>query len=225
MKVNINKTGLFFCSDPHYSHPNIVRGTSTFEDKSRLRDFDTVEEHNEALLRGINSRVKENDILFCLGDWSFRGKGMVEEFRNKIVCKNIHLILGNHDDHIRSNEDLQKLFSSVSDYKEIQVSWENPDDPNGKYLRQDIVMCHYAMRVWRGSHKGSYMLHGHSHGTLEEMSIITSNPTWIGDQYFIKNYRTMDVGFDCHPEFSPFSFEEVRNKMAGRDVILSVDKH
>ena len=33
---------------------------------------------------------------------------------------------------------------------------------------QDIVLCHYAMRVWQKSHYGAWMLYGHSHGTLPD---------------------------------------------------------
>ena len=47
---------IWFTSDTHYNHKNIVRGTTEwkeFEDGSNhqsLRDFDTLEEHNDKLV-------------------------------------------------------------------------------------------------------------------------------------------------------------------------------
>ena len=35
--------------------------------------------------------------------WSFNGFDKIIEFRNRLNCKNIHLILGNHDTHIEKN--------------------------------------------------------------------------------------------------------------------------
>ena len=40
---------IWFTSDTHYNHANIVRGASKWEDKSMCRDFDTVEEMNTAI--------------------------------------------------------------------------------------------------------------------------------------------------------------------------------
>ncbi len=174
---------------------------------------------NEAIVNNINSLVKEDDILYCLGDWSFGGIENIWNFRKQINCKNIHLILGNHDHHIEKNKiipntinSLKDLFVSVQHYKEIIID------------KQKIVLCHYAMRVWNQSHKGSWMLYGHSHGTLDEMTPEFSNPTWIGDQYYIKNYKTMDVGMDTN-NLKPYSFEEIKLIMDKREVLLNVDHY
>lgn len=229
MKINSSQQDIWFCSDPHYNHSSLVRGTSNWEDKSPCRDFDTLEEHNNKLVNNINNYVKENDILFCLGDWSF-GKWedrvkTAREFRDRLNCKNIHLILGNHDNPIKRNEgDLQEMFSSVSHYKEILII--DPVEEQGvKAIKTDVILSHYAHRIWNKSHHGSYMLYGHSHGTLDEMTPLIANPTWIGDNYFIKNYKTMDVGFDTNPEFRPYSWQDIKRIMERRSVELEVDHH
>lgn len=226
-------SNVFFTSDTHYHHKNIVRGTSEWDiaaggSHQQLRDFDTLEEHNTKLVDNFNKLVKENDILYHLGDWSFGGIDKIWEFRKQLSCKNIHLILGNHDHHIEANKQLpvsqqgdhlsykmatmHDLFSSVQHYKEVSVDG------------QRIVLCHFAMRVWNKSHKGAWMLYGHSHGTLDEMIPQFANPTWIGDQYYVKNYRTMDVGVDTN-NLMPYSFEDVRNLMKNKDVLMEVDHH
>lgn len=236
MKIVINKNqNVWFSSDFHYGHSSIVRGESKWENKRGCRDFDTLKEHDETLINNINAVVKENDILFFLGDWSFGGFKDNEAFENvylfrsKLKCKNIHFILGNHDHIIDDNKGdkdgvkPRDLFKSVSQYKEIRII----DDLNGdgKALKYNFFLCHYAMRVWNKSHHGAIHLYGHSHNTLDEMTPLIANPTWIGDGYYIKNYRTMDVGVDCHPEFRPFSFREIIDIMNKRNVELEVDHH
>ncbi len=58
--------------------------------------------------------VKPNDIIYHLGDWSFGGHENIKIFRNRIKCKNIHLILGNHDHHISPiDSPYRGCFSSV----------------------------------------------------------------------------------------------------------------
>ncbi len=206
----------YFTSDTHYGHKNIVRGTSEWENKDngqRVRDFDTMEEHNDALVKSINALVKENDELWHLGDWSFGGFQNIIDFRKKLNCKNIHLVFGNHDHHIeRNKEGVQGYFKSVQYYKELSLNSHR------------IIMSHYAMRVWNKSHHGSIMLYGHSHGTLDEFTIDTTNPTWIGDQYFIKNYRTMDVGMDTNNLY-PYHLDEIIDKMKARDMHMEIDHH
>lgn len=203
----------WFTSDTHFGHANIVRGTSAWTDKSRCRPFDTIEEHDDRLVETINGLVRSNDVLYHMGDWSFGGFANIREFWERLICKNIHLILGNHDHHIERNKDgCRGLFKSVQPYKEITIGG------------QKIILCHYAMRVWNHSSKGSWMLYGHSHGTLDEMKPEIANPTWVGDDYFIKNYKTMDVGIDTNV-FMPYSFDELELIMQKRTVELEVDHH
>lgn len=233
LKVQLTpQQNIWFFSDPHYDHAGIVRGTSNWEAKRGTRDFDTLEAHNEALVSNINAVVKKEDILFCLGDWSFGGyktKDNVKNvgiFRNKLNCDTIHLIEGNHDDEIRKKPELQELFTSVQPYLEVQVARQYTGKKQGvKAIKQHIILCHYAMRVWNKSHHGSWMLYGHSHGSLDEFTPITANFQWIGDRYFIKNYRTMDVGIDTHPKMRPYSFSEIEEIMQKRSVELEIDHH
>ena len=212
IKLQLNdKQNIFFCSDPHYNHKGIVKGTSNWDDVSVCRNFLTVEDHNNTLVNNINNTVGKNDTLFCLGDWNFGNYKEGEnvngtiEFRNKLLCQNIHLILGNHDTEIRKSDVLQSYFSSVQDYLELRVSI--PSKEQGvKARKQMIVMCHYSLRSWNKMHRGSYMLYGHSHGSLQGEG------------------KSMDVGFDCHNEFRPFSFNEIDNILKNKEII-ETDHH
>lgn len=207
---------IFFTADTHFNHKNIVRGTSEWGDVhgQQVRNFDTLEEHNQVLGNNINSVVKENDILYHLGDWSFGGAESIIEFMNQLQCKNIHLILGNHDHHIANpNKPYKKLFTSVNQYLVKKI--------NGQHM----FLCHYAMRTWDKAAHGVWMLYGHSHGSLSEY-IQLAGP--YGRDVYIsteEKYKTMDVGIDTHPEFRPYHFDEISLIMKDRIDMEGIDHH
>jgi calcineurin-like phosphoesterase family protein len=102
MKIKLN-TGqkLWFTSDTHYDHKNICSATTSWVGAENLtRKFSSLDQMNDELVNSINTKVGQDDILFHLGDWSFNGFENTRKFRERIVCKNVHLILGNHDHHI-----------------------------------------------------------------------------------------------------------------------------
>lgn len=196
---------IYFTSDTHWGHSNIVRGTTKWDGNlDRCRDFDTLEEHNEALITSINSVVKENDILYHLGDWSFGGDENIKLFRNALKCKEIHLVTGNHDQHITpSNSPYRGCFNSVQ--QELQFSLKLGTEKTGKYGKQMFFLSHYGHRVWNNSHHGSIHLFGHSHGTL---------PMWG---------KSMDVGVDTNGLY-PYHLDEILDIMKNVDVKI-IDHH
>lgn len=149
---------VYATSDSHAFHKNYVRGISEWENKERCLDFNTMDEYMVTLVKSFNDTVPADGILFHMGDFSFGYKERIPEFRAAINCKNIHLILGNHDYHIRKDPELQDLFSSVQDYSEIYVK-----SPSGT---KQCILFHYPMKVWNNCHRINYALTGHSHGSL-----------------------------------------------------------
>ncbi len=133
---------IFFTADTHFGHANIIRFSG--------RPFASVDEMDEAMIDAINERVASYDTLYHLGDWAWR---YPEAYRRRIACKHVHLILGNHDKHVRR---LAPLFSSVDHLADL------------KFDGQPITLCHYAMKVWNKSHHGAWHLYGHSHGSLPD---------------------------------------------------------
>lgn len=63
---------IWFTSDTHYAHTNIA-GQKVSSWGSGYRGFDSVGEMNDTLIKNINDCVKENDILYHLGDWQING--------------------------------------------------------------------------------------------------------------------------------------------------------
>lgn len=161
---------LFFTSDTHYNHKNICEGVSEWKNtngevpKDKTRDFNTLEEMNSTLVNNINNEVGENDILFHDGDWSFGGFESIKEFRDRINCKNVYLVLGNHDEKIRDNQEgCQGYFVKVfPSYCELEVIFPQ-NDKKVKAEKQQFILSHYPIASWNYMNKGTIHLHGHCH--------------------------------------------------------------
>jgi calcineurin-like phosphoesterase family protein len=197
MKIKLEPTQqLFFTSDTHYMHTNICRGTTRWSNADGFtRNFDTLDQMNDRIVNGINSAVGQDDILFHLGDWSFGGFEMIEQFRNRINCRNIHLILGNHDHHIeRDREGIRRLFTSVNQYLELEVK--------GKEWEQNYVLMHYPIISWNKMNDGVIHLHGHVHLSADRR---------------IGKGKTMDVGVDGNG-LNPLHTSDIKRLMNNQPI-------
>jgi len=135
---------IWFTSDTHYGHANIIKYCN--------RPFKDVEEMNQALITNYNSVVRPEDTVYHLGDFAFMPVDKVLSILSRLNG-NKFLMFGNHDKVIRGAVGAFKpKFHTISDYMEINVDGTK------------IVMCHYPMLTWNGSGRGSIMLHGHAHG-------------------------------------------------------------
>jgi calcineurin-like phosphoesterase family protein len=201
MKLILEKgQNLFFTSDTHYSHSNICRATTRWTDADSVtRDFKSLEHMNDTLVNNINEVVGQDDILIHLGDWSFGGFEMIEEFRNRILCKNVHLVFGNHDHHIRRNKGgIQEIFSSTQDYLHLDLRI-----PKGKEVDKLTLVCmHFPIASWDGMNDGVPHLHGHVHLPRHQR---------------IGQGKVMDVGVDGN-DLYPISIQEIRTIMKDRPV-------
>ena len=193
---------IYITSDSHYNHQNLCKGTtswdtSTAKGLAAVRDYETLEEMNDALVNNINAVVSKDDILYHLGDWSFGGIDKVEIFREKINCNRVHLLFGNHDQNIKDRRNgLHRLFESTSDYKEL--NWGS-----GK-SSTNIILFHYPIAEWNRIARGAYMLHGHRH---------SKGPAIFGEG------RIMDVGICGSPGFKPYHLDEVINTLSVKKIL------
>lgn len=65
MNYKFDGAKVFFTSDTHFTHANIIRFCS--------RPFKNVEEMDETMIANWNRVVGENDIVFHLGDFCMGG--------------------------------------------------------------------------------------------------------------------------------------------------------
>lgn len=147
---------------------------------------------NDTIVKNINSVVKPKDTLYVLGDWSFGGFHNVAKLRHQLLVETIHLILGNHDTHIKNNRDnIQQIFTSVQPYLEI------------KHNDYNFVLFHYPILSWNGIGKGYIHLYGHQHSLPD-------------DRFGVG--KCMDIGLEGHPKFRPYSVEEIISLMNKRQI-------
>ena len=165
MKIELKQgQRLWFTSDTHYNHANICRATTNWIGADNLtRDFSSLDRMNDELVYWINGYVGQDDILIHLGDWSFGGFESIKAFRDRIVCQNVHLVLGNHDHHIQRNKDnVQSLFSSVHEYLYLEV--KRPGRSKKEAMDRFTFVCmHYPIASWNNMNNGVIHLHGHVH--------------------------------------------------------------
>lgn len=178
---------VFFTSDTHFGHKLMLA-----DSRRCPRPWTTVDEMNEGLIDNWNDRVKPGDRVYHLGDFSFMTSGKTLEVIKRLNGF-IHLVRGNHDN--MSSVCLEQ-FESVSHYKEIRVSGIK------------ICMSHYAFMTWNKMYLGSWMLHGHSHGSLP----------------IDGTKMRLDVGIDAVSGYRPIAFEEVAVRLEGRPFV-PVDHH
>jgi calcineurin-like phosphoesterase family protein len=178
---------VWFTSDTHYGHARVIQYSN--------RPFKDVEEMDEMLILNWNRWVKPGDRVYHLGDFSFHRD---PEKTCKIVDRLVgqkYLIFGNHDKAMRKVPEFVSRWIWAKDLEGIEVAG------------QKIVLCHYAMLTWNGSHRGAWQLHGHSHGSLPD------------DPHSLR----MDVGVDPMG-YMPINFDDLRRLMSKKE-FRPVDHH
>ena len=143
---------VFFTSDTHFYHRNILKFTN------RTSFCSTIEEHDEELIKRWNSVVSKNDLIYHLGDFSFAKE--LNYFYDILTRLNGRKfwILGNHDHLDRFSNVILSEFEWIRDYYVIPQ----------KQFGQHIVLFHYPMREWYQYYRGSWHLYGHVHGEIND---------------------------------------------------------
>jgi calcineurin-like phosphoesterase family protein len=132
----------FFTSDTHFGDHRVLN--------LYPRPFSTVEEMDTGLIASWNAVCGEDDEIWHLGDFARTGRiaaAVLPQLRGRK-----HLVLGNNDPPAA-----REGWVSVSPYAEIERDGVR------------LVLCHYPFRSWNGQHRGSWNLHGHSHGRLKPL--------------------------------------------------------
>jgi calcineurin-like phosphoesterase family protein len=164
----------YFIADTHFDHWNLVsrfpRRHPTFQ-----RPFDNSDEHDTFLIDVINDTVDRGDELFVLGDFCLKRPG---RFRQRIKCRQVRLIRGNHDPVQASIN----VFGDMPYMQVIKLRGEFDDAP----ATLSAVLSHAPQAFWFGSHRGWGHAYGHCHGQREDT--LTQALGW--------QRRSIDVGVD-----------------------------
>lgn len=167
---------VLFTADTHFGHGGAL---GLFR-----RPFASVAEMDEALVARWNAAVRPEDTVWHLGDFAVRPRASRAAAMLDCLHGIKHLIAGNTD-----GPNVRGLagWASVAPYAELELEGRR------------LVLCHYPLRAWNGSWRGSINLHGHSHGRLAPLP------------------RQVDVGVDAW-DFRPVSLAEIlgRSRRRGR---------
>lgn len=169
---------IYFTSDWHFSHKNIVKFCPTFR-----TPFNSIDDMDKELIERWNATINPDDVVYNLGDVSFsHDLKAIEKTLSQLNGKH-HLILGNHDGLIARHKerfltatknDGNPILSSVQDYLKLSI----------KELKRTLILFHYPIDEWDGCHKGYYHLHGHIHDRMAKVK-----------------GKILNVGFDLHGRF------------------------
>jgi calcineurin-like phosphoesterase family protein len=197
---------LYTTSDSHFFHLNICKATTTWKDSDDVtRKFTSIDQMNDSIVNSINSVVGQDDIIIHLGDWSFNGFDNIKLFRDRIICKSIYLIPGNHDQHILKNKDnIQDIFTEI--YPQITVLNIKRKLNNTKnttmYKKYNLVLSHYPQCSWIDMNQGYYHLHGHVH---------------LPQHLKLGQGRSLDVGADGN-NYIPYSLTQIDNLLSKQPI-------
>lgn len=184
IRQRFNKEKLFWTSDTHWHHSNILEFCH--------RPWGDIKTHDVALIQNWNKVVPKDGIVFHLGDFLMTAN--IEWTKHLVSQLNgtIYLIPGNHDYRNRMDRPIIKeLFGDrVHDILEIIVT-----DDNYSQGYTQFIMCHYPMMYWR---RGRYHLHGHVHSGVNSTA----------SERVPFHYLRYDVGVDNN-NYTPISYPEL----------------
>lgn len=146
---------IYYTSDLHFGHKNIL--------EYEKRPFSDLKDMEEQLISRWNSVVNNNDEVYVLGDFAFKGSKLSIDDINRIVESlngKKHLIIGNHDTYLDNIHFNEKLWEEIVPYKQIKDSYYDKD---GNKITKLICLMHYPIENWNMQMYGSIHLHGHLH--------------------------------------------------------------
>jgi len=150
---------VYFISDLHLSHKNILKYQPNRMEMMGLTDVDDIEKHDEYILNMWKSTLKRGDHVYVLGDMILANYEQTKKLMNQLKstgCK-IHLIIGNHD---KKYEFFSNLFESIDTIKYTIFKKSTFDFLDADFR---VVMCHYPLVTWQHKTRGCVCLHGHTH--------------------------------------------------------------
>ena len=141
--ITENTTMIYYISDMHFGHKNVLRFDS--------RPFADVELMDEVLIHNWNERVTDDDTVYVLGDAFWKNEENSVRIMQRLKGHK-HLIRGTHD---RVHGRLRFQWESIEQYAEI-------NDEN-----KLVILSHYPIPFYKNQHYGAVMLYGHVHNTQE----------------------------------------------------------
>lgn len=148
-------------SDPHFGHVAILE----YEN----RPFASIDEMNEALIRGYNDVVRPDHTCLWLGDAFLMSYGLAKDIMDRLNGKKI-IVPGNHDRSARSLANIG--FVVVARDVVFKIGERTVRACHRPYLKTDSrhikTLGQERVAKIENKHpprvKGEVLIHGHTHG-------------------------------------------------------------
>jgi calcineurin-like phosphoesterase family protein len=169
------KSVRYYIADLHFYHENLNQHMD-------CRGFESADAMNEYMIARWNSRVRKNDEVVILGDFSISPNGSeVNRILERLQGKKF-LIRGNHERYLESRKFDPGHFGWIEDYKELRDN------------KRKVVLSHYPIMCYNGQYRVhdsgepiTYMLYGHVHNSFDE---------WLINEYVNKVQASKTVTRD-----------------------------
>ena len=163
---------VYFISDPHFGHDNIIRHCN--------RPFRDAREMDDALLSAWHAALTPEDDLYILGDLMYYTK-TPQRYLDAVAGPRLHLVLGNHDPVWMSKvENWESHFVEAAPMLTIILDG------------RELLLCHDPEEALPLLKPDQTLVYGHIHND-------TSGPAWeallpLGDRALnagveVNNYR------------------------------------
>ena len=145
----------YYIADCHFFH-------EALNEKMDKRGFESVQAMNEYMIEKWNQKVRRNDEVVILGDFSWGNAEETNDLLDRLHGK-LYMIRGNHDYFLQKSDFRAERFVWIKSYAEMQDN------------QRKVILCHYPVMCYNGQYrldrKGNprtYMLYGHVHGTMDQ---------------------------------------------------------
>lgn len=173
---------IYYISDMHFRDQAIF-------DKCK-RPFKSLQEMEETIIQKWNDKVKQNDIVYVLGDISKDDDASSIALFSKLNGHK-HLIVGNHDHLILEQIKKSDVFETI---KFIDLIMDNG---------RKVCLCHYPLMDWMEFNREGILVYGHIHNKTAKN----------GNAYrLMKEFYSTVPAYNCGVdvcEFEPKTLDEL----------------
>ena len=192
----------YYIADCHFWHEKLLT-------QMDHRPFESVEQMNEVMIEKWNRKVRKNDDVVILGDFSWGNGEQTNEILERLNGRK-YLIVGNHDLYLKDRKFQPDHFVWIREYAELRDN------------RRKVVLSHYPMVCYNGQYRKdeqgepkSWMLYGHVHDT-QDQRFLESYERFIS----VQTHRSLGDGsrqpvplnmincFCMYSDYTPLSLDE-----------------
>lgn len=123
----------YYIADCHFYHYKL-------NEQMDCRGFEDVEIMNDYMVEQWNKKVRRNDEVVILGDFSWGNAKQTTELLERLNGKKF-LIRGNHDLYLDDKAFDPSIFGWIKDYAELHDN------------RRKVVLSHYPMVCYNGQYR------------------------------------------------------------------------